>query len=62
MDNQPGRLKAAAIEPREIYLQVATTPRNIAPENIHEIGEMAKKTPRHVATPFPPLKRLYTGN
>jgi len=38
-----------------------TTTTNIIPENKHEIGERAKRIPRPVAIPFPPLKRLYMG-
>jgi len=56
--SQRGIVMAANIEPKEIYLQSETKMRNIITENRHEIGEIAKKTPRHVATPFPPLKRL----
>jgi len=56
--NQIGRVKAANIEPREIYLHRETETKKITTENKHESGEIAKKTPRHVATPFPPLKRL----
>lgn len=56
--NQIGMVRAASIEPREIYLHRETKIRKIVPENKHESGEIAKKTPRHVATPFPPLNRL----
>ena len=49
-------LNAAAIEPKEIYLLIATTIRKTAPDNRHEAGEMTKKTPSPVATPFPPLQ------
>jgi hypothetical protein len=56
--SQIGIVRAPNIEPKEIYLQRATKIKNITPENKHEIGEMARKTPRHVATPFPPLKWL----
>jgi len=56
--NQIGRLRTANIEPRETYLHRETEIKKIIPENKHESGEIAKKTPRHVATPFPPLKRL----
>ena len=55
---QRGMAKDATIDPKEIYLQRATKIKNIILQNKHEIGEIAKKTPRHVATPFPPLKRL----
>lgn len=53
-----GMVMDATIDPKEIYLQRATKIKNIIPQNKHEIGEIAKNTPRHVATPFPPLKRL----
>lgn len=53
-----GMVMDATIDPKEIYLQRATKIKNITPQNKHEIGEIAKKIPRHVATPFPPLKRL----
>ena len=56
--SQIGMVRTANIDPNEIYLHRETKTKNIAPENKHEIGEIAKKTPRHVATPFPPLKRL----
>jgi len=48
----------ATIDPKEIYLHTQTNIKNIILQNKHEIGEIAKKTPRYVATPFPPLKRL----
>ena len=54
--NQIGIVRAANIEPKEIYLHRETKIQNIIPENKHEIGEIAKKTPRHVATPLPPPK------
>lgn len=56
--NQIGMASAATREPKEIYLHRDTRVRKMIPENRHESGEIAKKTPRHVATPFPPLKRL----
>jgi hypothetical protein len=56
--NQIGRVRTAKIEPSETYLHRETKIRKIIPENRHESGEIAKKTPRHVATPFPPLKWL----
>jgi hypothetical protein len=55
---QIGMLRDATIDPKEIYLHRETKIKNIMPQNKHEIGEIAKKTPRHVATPFPPLKLL----
>jgi len=51
-------VRDATIDPKEIYLHRETKIKNIMPQNKHEIGEIAKKTPRHVATPFPPLKLL----
>ena len=56
--NQIGMARAATSEPRETYLHTDTRVRKMIPENRHESGEIARKTPRHVATPFPPLKRL----
>jgi hypothetical protein len=56
MYNQTGMLSAAIIEPRQTYLVIATTRMNRAPEKTQETGEMAKKTPRLVATPFPPFR------
>lgn len=56
--NQIGMVNTANIDPKEIYLHKETKIINIIPENKHEIGEIPKKTPRHVAAPFPPLKRL----
>ena len=51
-------VRAATREPNEMYLHRDTRIRKMIPENRHESGEIAKKTPRHVAIPFPPLKRL----
>ena len=55
---QIGMLRDATIDPKEIYLHRETKKKKIIPENKHESGEIARKTPTHVATPFPPLKRL----
>jgi hypothetical protein len=55
---QRGMVRDATIDPKEIYLHTQTNRTNIIPHSKHEIGEIAKKTPRYVATPFPPLKRL----
>ena len=55
---QRGMVRDATIDPKEIYLHTQTNIKNIIPHTMHAIGEIAKKTPRYVATPFPPLKRL----
>lgn len=57
-----GRADTEIMEPRDTISQIKTTRRNMSRIAKQEKGDIAKYTPKAVATPFPPRNLRKRGN